>query len=394
MATKTNTLRHDISALMRAGSFHEVVDRCHLELTMARREGHASVEIIALLGLAGAQCSLGHFDFARDYSAEAIDLARGIRSIGLLVDGLLTRARVAREGYFQTAEADEDYRAAVDHAFNAGDMRRYGWALLGMGEISANPGDSKRHAWRAIDIARELGDAALEARSVLLLSNALIRVGDYKKANDGLLVALTKARSVKDRLLESVIIGQQGLVLAQDSASLDQGLEQQMTALEVARGMEAVFHEFMRLYTIAMTMLAARDMPEARIYFDQMLALSQDIRHQPYEMYSLGMLGQWQELRGDANLAISVYEQAAQAARQVGNPAYEARYLYAIGAALQSRWAFAEARQRYIESRAIYGALQDRRNATRVTAAIVYSYLLAITSRLMRLMGIKPPDVD
>ena len=394
MATKTDTLRHDIGALMCAGGFHEVVDRCHLELTMARREGHASVEIIALLGLARAQCSLGHFDFARDYSAQAIDLARGIGSAGLLIDGLLARARVSREGYFQTAEADEDYRAAVDYAFEAGDMRRYGWALLGMGEIASNPADSKKHAWRAIDIARDLGDANLEARSVLLLSNAFIRAGDHKKANDGLLVALTKARSVKDRLLESVIIGQQGIVLAQDNDSFDQGLQQQLTALEVARGMEAVFHEFMRLYTIAMTMLSAADLPEARVHFDQMLALSQDIRHQPYEMYSLGMLGQWQELGGHPERAMSFYDQAAQTARQVSNPAYEARYLYAIGAVLQSRWDFAAARSSYAESRKIYSALLDRRNATRVAAAIVYTYVLAFTSRLMRLVGIKPPDVE
>ena len=83
MPTKTDSLRHDIQQLMKSGSFHEIVDRCHLELTLARREKHYSIEIIALLGLAQAQCSLGHFDFARDYSATAIELAQQIRSTGL-----------------------------------------------------------------------------------------------------------------------------------------------------------------------------------------------------------------------------------------------------------------------------------------------------------------------
>ena len=65
MPTKTDSLRYDIGELMKSGAFHEVVDRCHLELTMARREKHASIEVIASLGLAKAQCSLGHFEFAR-----------------------------------------------------------------------------------------------------------------------------------------------------------------------------------------------------------------------------------------------------------------------------------------------------------------------------------------
>ncbi|MDE2951515.1 MAG: tetratricopeptide repeat protein [Chloroflexota bacterium] len=392
MSTKTDSLRYDIGELLKSGSFHEVVDRCHVELTMARRERHTSIEIIALLGLAQAQCSLGHFDFARDYSNEAIELARQIRSTGLAVDGLLARARVSREGYFQTMEAYEDYRSAVDLTYDAGDMRRYAQSLLGLGEIASNPGDARKHAWKVIDIARELNDAALEARAVLMLSNSFIRAGQYGKANDGLLIALQKAKSIRDRLLESIIIGQQGLVLAQDSESFEKGLQQQLTSLEVARGMEAIFHEFMRLYTLAMTMLAARDFDEARNYFDQMLALSQDVEHKPYEMYTLGMLGQWQEMRGEFDSAISYFGRAAEVAREAHNPAYEARYLYAIGAVCQSQRDFAGARRRFSEARAIYKSLDDGRNATRVSASIVYSYLLAFASRIMRLIGMGRDD--
>lgn len=390
MPTKTDSLRYDIRELMKSGSFHEVVDRCHVELTLARREKRYSVEIIALLGLAGAQCSLGHFGFARDYSAQAIELARQIRSTGLLVDGLLARARVAREGYFQTNEAFEDYRMAVDLAYEGGDMLRYAYALLGMGEIAASPSESSKQAWRVIDIARERSDAQLEARAILLLSNAFIRKGEFSKASDGLLVALKKAQAIRDRLLESIVIGQQGLVLAQDDKSFDKSLEQQLTALEVARGMEAVFHEFMRLYTLATTMLVANDLDEARNYFDQMLALSQDIRHKPYEMYTMGMLGQWQELRQNPDKALSYYGLAIDAAREVQNPSYEARFLYALGSVYQSQRDFESARRHYVEARAIYSSLDDSRNATRVRASIVYTYLLAFATRIMSLFGISP----
>ena len=392
MPTKTDSLRFDITELMKSGSFHEIVDRCHVELTHARRERHYSIEIIALLGLAQAQCSLGHFDFARDYSDQAIDSARQISSSGLLVDGLLCRARVAREGYLQTKDALDDYAAAVELAHDAGDMRRYAWSLLGMGEIASNAGDSRKQAWKIIDIARELRDAPLESRALLLLGNAFIRLGDYNKANDALLIALQKARTAKHRLLESIVIGQQGLVLAQSADSFDKGLEQQLTALEVARGMEAVFHELMRLYSLAMTMQAAGDHEAARGYLDQMLALSQDIGHQPYEMYALGMLGQWQERRNQGDAAISFYGRAADAARAAANPGYEARYLYALGAVYQSQWDFETARRRYRESRQLYASLDDGRNATRVRAAIVYTYLLAIAARVMQLIGIRPPQ--
>ncbi len=392
MPTKTDSLRYDIGELMKSGSFHEVVDRCHVELTLARREQRYSIEIIALLGLTQAQCSLGHFEFARDYGNQAIELAKQIHSTGLMVDGLHARARVSREGYFQTMEAYEDYREAVDLTFNAGDMRRYGLSLLGLGEISSNPGDSSKHAWKVIDIARELNDVQLEARAVLLLANAFIRKGDFGKANDGLLVALQKAQSIKDRLLESIVIGQQGLVLAQDIDSFQKGFEQQLTALEVARGVEAIFHEFMRLYTLAMTMLAAKDFDETRNYFDQMLALSQDVRHRPYEMYTLGMLGQWQEIRGKPDVAISYYGRAVDAAREVQNPAYEARYLYALGVVYQSQSEFSDARSHFSQARVIYRSLDDGRNATRVSASIVYSYLLALASRIMRLIGIQPTN--
>ncbi len=392
MATKTDSLRYDISALMKSGSFHEIVDRCHVELTLARRENHFTVEIIALLGLAGAQCSLGHFGFARDYAGQAVDGAENIRSIGLMVDALLLRARIAREGFFQTADAFEDYERAVELAFDAGDMRRYAQALLGMGEIAASPNDSSKHAWRVVDLARELGDAQLEARAILLLSNAFIRRGEHGKASDGLLVALRKAQSVKDRLLESVIIGQQGLVLAQDAATFERGIQQQTTALEVARGMEAVFHEFMRLYTLAMTMMEAGDFSEARNYFDQMLALSQDVAHKAYEMYTLGILGQLQEAQGRPDIALSYYGRAVDKAREVVNPAYEARYLYALGALYQAQWDFLRARQHYQQARQIYRSLEDGRNATRVSASIVYSYLLALASRFLRLIGMRPAD--
>ena len=42
MTTKTDSLRYDISALMKSGAFNEIVDRCHVELTLARREKRAS----------------------------------------------------------------------------------------------------------------------------------------------------------------------------------------------------------------------------------------------------------------------------------------------------------------------------------------------------------------
>lgn len=392
MSTKTDSLRYDIGELLKSGSFHEVVDRCHVELTLARRGQRYSVEIIALLGLAQAQCSLGHFDFARGYSNDAIDLAKKVGSSGLMGDALLARARVAREGYFQTMEAYEDYQSAVDLAYEAGDMRRYALALLGLGEIAAKPGAARKHAWKVIDIARERHDAALEARAVLMLSNAFMRAGQYDKANDGLLVALQKAQSVRDRLLESVIIGQQGLVLAQDSDSFEKGIEQQLTALEVARGMEAIFHEFMRLYTLAMTMLAVRDLDEARAYFDQMLALSQDVAHKPYEMYTFGMLAQWQEMRQDYDRALSFYDKALRRARETHHVAYEARYSYAIGAVYQARWQIASARRHYSQARALYKSLDDGPNATRVSAAIVYCYFLAVAKRIMRIFGMTADD--
>ena len=58
MPATTDSLRYDIRELMKSGGFNEIVDRCHVELTLARREHHHSVEVIALLGLAQAQCAL------------------------------------------------------------------------------------------------------------------------------------------------------------------------------------------------------------------------------------------------------------------------------------------------------------------------------------------------
>ena len=40
MPTKTDSLRYDIRELMKSGAFNEIVDRCHVELTLARREKH------------------------------------------------------------------------------------------------------------------------------------------------------------------------------------------------------------------------------------------------------------------------------------------------------------------------------------------------------------------
>ena len=104
-------------------------------------------------------------------------------------------------------------------------------------------------------------------------------------------------------------------------------------------------------------------------------------------MYTLGMLGQWQEMRGEYDSAVSYFGRAVERAREVHNPGYEARFLYAIGSVFQTQRDFAGARRHFSEARAIYKALDDGRNATRVSASIVYSYLLAFASRIMRLIG-------
>ena len=97
-------------------------------------------------------------------------------------------------------------------------------------------------------------------------------------------------------------------------------------------------------------------------------------------------------MRGEFDSAISYFGRAVERAREVHNPAYEARYLYATGAVYQSQWDFASARRHFSQARAIYKSLDDGRNATRVSASIVYSYLLAFASRVMRLIGMRPDD--
>ena len=121
---------------------------------------------------------------------------------------------------------------------------------------------------------------------------------------------------------------------------------------------------------------------------NQMLALAQDVHHKPYEMYAMGLLGQWQEANKKLDVAISYYTNAVELAREVANPQYQARYLYAVGAVYLSLWDFETARTYYNQSKELYQSLDDGRNATRVTASIVYSYLLAFVSKIMTLVGI------
>ena len=56
----------------------------------------------------------------------------------------------------------------------------------------------------------------------------------------------------------------------------------------------------------------------------------------------------------------------------------------------QTQWEFEAARRHFSEARAIYKSLDDGRNATRVRASIVYSYLLAFASRILRMIGMGP----
>ena len=95
--------------------------------------------MIALLGLADAQCSLGHFAFARDYVEQALSRAEDIHSIGQTVDALNVRARIAREGFFQTAEAEEDYQRAVDLAFESGRYAAVRAVAAGLGRDRRQP---------------------------------------------------------------------------------------------------------------------------------------------------------------------------------------------------------------------------------------------------------------
>jgi len=390
MPAKTQSLHHAIDALMRQGRYSELVDRCHIELTLARREGKRGQECLALQGLAQGQCSLGNFAFARDYAQEALELAEADLPPSAVVDALLLRARIAREGYLDSPAAAEDAERAVSLAHEAGDMRRYASALLAMGEAAKQADDAQKHAWRCIDLARDLADECLEARAILLLGNSFIRKQKGSQASDALFVALEKAQKLQHRLLESVIIGQQGAVLAQSSESFARGMQQQKIALEASRNRQAVYHEYMRLYSMARSYTKHEMREQARASLDEMLALAQDIQHEPYAMYALGLLGQYHEQGGQLRHALDLYSQAREQAQALCRPSSEARYSYAIGMLRQKQWQFAPARHEFQAARALYRSIDDSANATRVLAAIAYSYLLQLLVRCKRMLGMQP----
>jgi hypothetical protein len=68
--------------------------------------------------------------------------------------------------------------------------------------------------------------------------------------------------------------------------------------------------------------------------------------------------------------------------------------LYAIGTVYLSTQDFELARDYYNQAKDIYQALDDGRNANRITASIIYSYLLAFASRIMSLIGMSSKHTD
>lgn len=394
-------LRDAIDQLVYEARFDDLETTCKTALRIARQRQDRETETVALIGLAEWHKFRGKFKEAQILDDGALDFARQANNGELTLLALTTSASIHLTGTYQTHEAQDDYRAALNLAHELDDARGVVIALAGLANTFNRLGEherAQRYAREAFEITREdrlNGEQSLLVTTLTILGDCFVALQRPEQALQSYRDALHMAQQQGRALDEIVLIGALGRLYAHNEHDAQDGLEMLNQALRMAQDKQVVPQEFATLYLLGWVQQNYGHYKAAHDYFETMLVRAQTWRARAYEAVAFSYLGGLAHQQGEHDEAIANFTQALQIAREMMNPFQEAHYCTWLGSIYATKRDYETALDYYATAHTLYDALEYDKEVQTVRRYIIMTYLWRLLDGVLRLIGLRrPPAAD
>jgi len=234
--------------------------------------------------------------------------------------------------------------------------------LLGLSRAADRHGkyeESKEYARRCRDLATDIGNEQLLARSHRQLGLVAWREGSLSTAREQVQDALELYRDQSDRYGEAGCLNLLGLVLMNDGA-LGAAREHYQRSLEIRRDLGHRAGEAKSLHNLGLTAGRLGEHERARDYQQRSLEIYRELGDRNGEAKSLNGLGSCFNDRNELEKARTYYERSLEIKRELGDRAGEANSLGNLGLIARQRGGFEAAEEYHRRSLGLKRELGDR----------------------------------
>lgn len=265
----------------------------------------------------------GDFLSAIDYARQAESYSAGLENTNLaLYTQVVWCTALLRLGRLE--EAMRRAQSTLERDRAAGNRREEGRVLAAMGWIALEQkesGAAHRYLLEALQIAREIKDAGLEARALnnLAMYEGSVK-GDHVRARQYYEAAYKLTREIGDRNSESVALGNLGFVSGiQGDFPAARAYHQQ--ALQTAREVGNRYQEIYTLINLSAVSGIQKESLAALQYAQQAAELSAQISEKSGEAWAMLYLGHAYLLQNELELAKTAYHRSAEIRKELHQPA-------------------------------------------------------------------------
>ena len=250
---------------------------------------------------------------AIDYAQQAESYSAGLENTNLaLYTQVVWCTALLRLGRLD--EAMQRAQTTLDRDRAAGNRREEGRVLSAMGWIALEQKESEaahRYLLEALEIAREVKDAGLEARALnnLAMYEGSVK-GDHVRARQYYEEAYKLTREIGDRTSEGVALGNLGFVSGIQGDFLAAHSYHQQ-ALQIAREVGNRYQEIYTLINLSAVSGIQNEASPALQYAQQAAELARQISEKSGEAWAMLYLGHAHLLESELELAKAAYHRSA-----------------------------------------------------------------------------------
>ena len=320
--------------LRRNGKIPEAVAQLEDGLAVSRQIGDLAMEAQCLATLAEIEQARGRIAAAAGHERDLVTLEdrRGNRAGA---SDWAIRMGTSLLDLDDAPAALEAFGRGLELGAAAGDVTLEQRALGGIGLAYARAGrrsESLEHLLRALDLARAAHDRRHEARWLATLGQVLWRFDQPQEAMRALNDALAAAQRVEELSLEAGILTQLGRMYAATGQSA-RARECYTHAYSLNRRLGQTVEQIDLLNLLSVLAAETGQMAHAIAFGEQALQLSMLGNDRLTEARLRMRLGRLSMSRGDTTAALDHFTKSVTLAETLGQPAFQAQTLAALGAA-------------------------------------------------------------
>lgn len=388
-------LKEAIDQLIYKARFDDLETTCKTALRIARERQDRETEAVALIGLAEFHKFQGKFREAKILDDGALDFARQTNSGELTLLALTTSASINLTGTYQTHEAEEDYRAALNLAHELDDARGMVIALAGLASTFNQLGEhdrAQRYAREAFEMTREDpldGEKSLLVTTLKILGDCFAALKRPEQALQSYRDALGMAQQQGFILDEIVLIGALGRLYSQNESDAQDGFDMLNQALRMAQDKNVVPQEFGTLMLLGLAQQDYGHYKNAFDYYETMLLRAQTWNARAYEAVAFSYLGGLAQHQGEHDSAVDNFANALNIAQRTMNPFQEAHYATRLGLTFNAMHEYDNALHYFIMAHTLHDALENDKETRNVRNYIIMTYLLRLVDGVLRFIGLR-----